>query len=120
MPEPIALFLALLMQRPPDLEGLMTWYGIDDGSGVVFRDGTRFDLAAPACAVDDGVWLQYRGLTAFVQADDRLFACTIRDSGWLDEAGTFDGESVVLDVPHDTFVAMTGDEETKGVRIWIQ
>ena len=120
MPEPLAIVFEAAMQGPPDLVGLSTWYGINDGSTDVTRSGREFELGAPICAVDDGVWYEYAGRRAYVQTGDRLFSCVIGDSGWLDEAGTFDGEYVVLDVPHDYYVAATGGEETKKVRVWIE
>ena len=118
MPEPIALIFALAMQRPPILDGWATWYGINDGSGNTFRSGEAFRLDAPYCAVDTGQWYELHGRRLYVQTDERFFSCIVADSGWLERAGEHEGRPFVIDMPHDFFVAATGDRATKRVIVF--
>ena len=103
MPELPAIVFALVMQRAPVLEGWATWYGIDDGSGVVFRNGEAFRLDAPYCAVDASLWGEMAGARLYVQAGGRLFSCPVADTGRLRNAGLYDGLPFVLDLPAHFF-----------------
>ena len=123
----IAGMLAWEILGAPDLDGLATWYGIDDGSGAVFRSGEPFRLDAPYCAVDAALWHEYEGARLLVMSDAGLMECTVADSGYLANAGEFwyngnmwvagEGVGIVVDIPHDAFVRTWGDD-TQRVQVW--
>jgi len=137
----IGMMLAWEVYGTPDMDGLATWYGIDDGSGVVFRSGEPFRLDAPYCAVDASMWEEYEGARLLVLSDTGMLVCTVADSGWLYDAGEFrhngyrwaspvdfaswdawvaagDGQGMVVDIPHDTFVRGFGTDDTQRVQVW--
>ena len=115
---PTFILTLILLLGPPRLDGLMTHYDWCDSRACVFRSGEAFRLDAPYCAVDDALWDELEGARLYVQAGTRMFSCTVADTGWLSEAGRYDGRPFVLDLPAEFFRLVTGGEDTQEVRVW--
>jgi len=140
MPALIVVSLLLQLLGAPAFDGLATWYGIDDGSSERFATGEAFRLDAPYCALDVSEWEAWQGRTLLVLsvADGRYAELVVSDAGrlyrpaprrmsmwtpyiWLaadDPSGIGPARGFVLDIPHDTYVEVFGDERTRHVLAW--
>jgi len=134
----ISIFLAIVMMRQPDLDGLATYYY---EPGVRFRNEEMFDNFAPVCAVDGTLWNEMKGKTLLVQSvrDNKFAVCVVKDSGRLSSGGDWrqsrrtwkrwlrpdDADAIgpirrnVVDIPQRMFLESFGDLETRHVRAWV-